>query len=340
MLVGLILCFAALTALAADPQGLTQITNFGSNPGNLRMWVYQPPDLPNGAPLVVVLHGCGQSAADVDDESGWRELADRLGFALLLPEQKWGFWLGNHPFGCFNWYYRDDQQRGEGEPLSIIQMIDNMIASHGIDPTRVYATGLSAGGAMTTVLLATYPERFAGGAIIAGIPYGCSSVPSYVPEWAIPYWAGWLGYVNPLVCLNPGIDRSPRQWGDRVREATASPPAVWPSVSIWQGTADQTVAPTNARELVEQWADLHDLDPSRYRQEQINGHLHRTFTDARGDAVVQLYLIQGMRHGMPIDPPLPGSAAPDHCGIAGDYILPAGICASYQIARQWGLTDP
>jgi poly(hydroxyalkanoate) depolymerase family esterase len=336
----LLLCIAALSVLPADSAQLAEITRFGSNPGNLRMWVYEPPNLPEGAPLVVALHGCGQSAADFDDETGWVGLADRLGFALLLPEQKRGFWLGNHPFGCFNWYYRADQQSGEGEPLSIIQMIDTLITNYGIDSARVYVTGLSAGGAMTAALLADYPERFAGGAIIAGVPYGCSSVPSYVPQWAVPYWSGWLGYTNPLVCLNPGIDHSPRQWGDRVRDASASRPAVWPTVSIWQGTADQIVAPDNAWELVEQWTDVHGLDPGRYRQEPVDGNLHRVYADARGNAMVELYLIQGMGHGVPIDPPTPGSAQPQQCGIADAFILPAGICASYHIARQWGLMPP
>ena len=42
-------------------------------------------------------------------------------------------------------------------------------------PQEVYVTGLSAGGGMTAVMLAAYPELFAGGAIIAGIPYKCAN---------------------------------------------------------------------------------------------------------------------------------------------------------------------
>lgn len=334
----MLLCCAPWPDSGAAP---AEIAAFGSNPGNLRMWAYVPEDLPPGAPLVVALHGCGQSAADYDDETGWVQYADRFGFALLLPEQKRGLYFGNHPLGCFNWYYRGDQGRYGGEALSIIQMVDRMIADYGSDPARVYVTGLSAGGAMTAALLAAWPDRIAGGAIIAGVPYRCSSVPDYVPQWAVSYWAFWLGYTDPLRCLKPGVDLSPVQWGDRVRGQNAS--TDWPVVSIWQGTADRIVVPANAIELAEQWTDVHRLDPGRYTENTVGGHMHRVYHDREGRGVVELFLIGGLGHGTPIDPAVPGGGGitiPDQCGIAGEYVLPAGICASYHIARFWGLVPP
>jgi poly(hydroxyalkanoate) depolymerase family esterase len=330
--------------LAAPPRGTAELieqSDFGSNPGNLDMWTYVPDGLPTGTPLVVALHGCGQSAADYDDETGWIRYAETMDFALLLPEQRTGLWFGNHPLGCFNWYYRGDQGRDGDEVRSIIQMIDTMIDEHAIDPQQVYVTGLSAGGAMTAALLAAYPERFAGGAIIAGIAYGCSSVPDSVPQWAVPYWGALLGYTNPLRCLDPGVDLSPRQWGDRVRTAAGDDPHRWPVISIWHGTADRTVLPVNARELVEQWGNVHDLDPDSYRQERINGHRHRIYTNAAGSEVLELYLVEGLGHGVPIDPaPSDGSPDPPRCGTPAQYVLTAGICASFHIARRWGLTTP
>ena len=77
--------------------------------------------------------------------------------------------------GCFNWFQSGDIERGHGEAASIRQMVATMVSDHGIDPARVFVTGLSAGGAMTSVMLATYPEVFAGGAIIAGLPYGAAT---------------------------------------------------------------------------------------------------------------------------------------------------------------------
>ena len=148
---------------------LTEVTRFGSNPGALRMFEYVPAD-PQPA-LVVVLHGCTQTAASYDFGAGWSTLADRHGFVLLLPEQQ----RANNARNCFNWFRAGDIERGRGEAMSIRNMVEKMIVNHAIDRRRVFVTGLSAGGAMTSVMLATYPDAFAAGAIIAGLPYGTAT---------------------------------------------------------------------------------------------------------------------------------------------------------------------
>src|SRR5207248_10109719 len=132
-----------------------------SNPGALRMWTYVPKPLQSSPPLVVVLHGCTQSAASYVNGAGWASLADEHGFVLLAPEQQQ---VNNHK-SCFTWFQPGDIARGKGEALSIRQMIDRAVHDHNLDPSRIFVTGLSAGGAMTSVMLATYPEIFAGGAI-------------------------------------------------------------------------------------------------------------------------------------------------------------------------------
>jgi poly(3-hydroxybutyrate) depolymerase len=172
---------------AAEPR---EDIGFGSNPGNLRMFSYVPAGLPPAAPLIVVLHGCKQRAATFARDAGWLALADSSRLALLLPEQKglprylydvyvfpWvmAMFGANNQNACFNWFEPEDTARDRGEALSIRQMIDTMIQRYSVDQSRVYIVGFSAGGAMTAVMLAAYPERFAGGAIVAGVPYGCAN---------------------------------------------------------------------------------------------------------------------------------------------------------------------
>jgi len=130
------------------------------------MYEYVPAALPARPAVVVAMHGCTQTASAYDTNSGWPKYADRLGFVLVFPEQK----TGNNANRCFNWFEPGDTRRDQGEALSIKQMVDRTVAAYGADRAKVYVTGLSAGGAMTSVMLATYPDVFAGGSIVAGLP--------------------------------------------------------------------------------------------------------------------------------------------------------------------------
>src|SRR5215469_12480805 len=159
------------TAPPRPPTRLRELTGFGSNPGNLRMFAYAPQHLPPAAPLVIALHGCTQTADDYDHGTGWSSLADKLGFVAVYPQQQ----PANNPRNCFSWFLPDDIARGQGEARSIREMVEHAIATFDADRGRVFVTGLSAGGAMASVMLATHPEVFAGGAIIAGLPYGCAN---------------------------------------------------------------------------------------------------------------------------------------------------------------------
>ena len=109
----------AAGAAPAGTPGLVDVQGFGSNPGGLRMLAYVPKGLPPGAPLVAALHGCTQTAAGYDAGAGWSRMAERHGFAVLLPEQV----RGNNPNTCFNWFQPADTARGSGEAESIRQGI-------------------------------------------------------------------------------------------------------------------------------------------------------------------------------------------------------------------------
>ena len=306
--------------IAAAPLGslapsdhLTETPQFGSNPGALRMFSFVPPGLQDGCPLVVVLHGCTQSAASYDLGAGWSTLAERFGFALLLPEQQ----RLNNPNGCFNWFQSGDIERGHGEAASIRQMVMTMVSNHGIDPARVFVTGLSAGGAMTSVMLATYPDVFAGGAIIAGLPYGAATNVQQAFE-----------------TMRQCPPRPARAWGDLVRKASRHK-GPWPRVSVWHGDADGTVIPSNAGEIIKQWADVHGLPIQPSSEAKVDGYPRQVWVDGVGDEMIESYTIPRMAHGTP----LATGAADDQCGAVGPFLLEVGISSSYHIARFFGLAS-
>ncbi|MFB8771719.1 extracellular catalytic domain type 1 short-chain-length polyhydroxyalkanoate depolymerase [Streptomyces broussonetiae] len=308
----------ALTAglAAAGPQAsaasLTQVTGFGTNPGNLSMYAYVPDHLPTGAPLVVALHGCTQSASDYSSHSGWPKFADSQRFALVFPQTS----SANNANSCFNWFEAGDSGRGHGEALSIRQMVDKAITQYGSDPRRVYITGLSAGGGMTANLLAAYPDVFAGGSIASGLPARCAE------DLTAAY-----------TCMYSPPDRTPAQWGDLVRSAAPAGTTSWPRVAIWQGTADTTVRPANATELRDQWTNVWGLGQTPSRTRSLTGGTTLTsYDDASGRPAVQVYSISGMAHGLAVDP---GSGA-EQCGTSGTYYLDT-ICSSLHTARFWGL---
>ena len=125
---------AGLASMAQGDGRLSRLTGFGANPGALDAKIYLPDNLPSGAPLVVVLHGCTQNAGVYDKGSGWSTLADRHGFALLFPEQS----RANNSNLCFNWYAAADARRGKGEARSIARMIEHMTAEHDLNAAAVY----------------------------------------------------------------------------------------------------------------------------------------------------------------------------------------------------------
>lgn len=294
-----------LVVTACTPQPAQPEERFGDNPGNLVMLRHIPPDAPEPMPLVMVLHGCTQRGLDFAEKSGWRQLSDDGKFALVIAEQK----PENNAQRCFNWFNRDDFTRGSGEAESLREMIEHMKTLVSVDSTRVFVTGLSAGGAMTAVMLATYPEVFAAGGIMSGVAYGCAGT-----------------VIQALDCNGQGRDLDGHAWGELVRNAS-SHTGPWPRVVIWQGDSDATVDKENAVDLVLQWTDVHGV-PSTPAGESVTGHDHAQFFGP-----VESHLIEGMGHGIAVDPA-------HGCGTADAYFLDENVCAARRTAAFFGLVDP
>ena len=292
---------------------LVEVRDFGLNPGALRMFAFVPETMQPTRALVVVLHGCGQTASGYDHGAGWSTLAKQYGFALLAPEQQ----LMNSANGCFNWFNPEDVTRDHGEVASIRQMIARMIEDHGIDPRHIFVTGLSAGGAVTSAMLATYPEVFSAGAIIAGLPYGVAN-----------------SVRDALTIMRATPVRTPRRLGDLVRNASPHK-GPWPRLSVWHGSVDGVVAPANAREIVKQWLDVHHLPQAPMSEGVVDGYPRRVWWNADGETVVESYTITNMAHGTPL-----GVAENEQrYGRPGAFMLEAGISSSYHIAKFFGLTE-
>jgi poly(hydroxyalkanoate) depolymerase family esterase len=292
---------------------LVETRQFGTNPGDLRMFSYVPANVQLSPALVVVLHGCGQTAATYDFGAGWSTLAKQYGFALLMPEQQ----AANNAHGCFNWFNPEDTKRGHGEVGSIRQMVGRMMSEHRIDRHRIFVTGLSAGGAMASAMLATYPDVFAAGAIVAGLPYGIA--------------ANVREAVSRMLQSTP---RPSRELGDLVRNASKHR-GPWPKVSVWHGSADRTVNPANADAIVQQWLDVHRLPSPPMSEGIVDGYPRQIWWNADGETVVESYTITDMAHGTPL-----GKAENDErYGREGAFLIEAGISSSHHIANFFGLTS-
>jgi poly(hydroxyalkanoate) depolymerase family esterase len=304
---------ARVRVAPARPTRLRELTGFGANPGDLRMFVYAPGHLPPKAPLVIALHGCTQTADEYDHGTGWSSLADSLGFAVVYPQQQ----PANNPKNCFSWFLPGDIARGHGEALSIREMVEHATATFAADRGKVFVTGLSAGGAMVSVMLATYPEVFAGGAIIAGLPYGCASNVQQAFE-----------------AMFTEQGHAARALGDTVRAASRHR-GPWPKISVWHGTDDPIVKPSNGEDIIRQWTDVHGLSGSPSYQELIGGHTRRIWSDANGEALIEAFAIRGMAHGVPLATTTGG----ERCGAAGAFFLDVGISSTHHIARFWRLHE-
>lgn len=295
--------------IAASGAGeLITIPDFGANPGDLAMLAYVPASLRSSAPLVVLLHGCGQGPAAFATDSGWMALADRVGLALVLPTQS----EDNHRQRCFNWFRPAHVARGSGEAQSIRAMVTEAVRRFASDTRAVYIVGLSAGGAMAVAMLAAYPDVFAAGASIAGLPVGAAT--------------GAASALARMAQAGPD-DRSAEAWADQVRNAApAGYRGPWPRLSIWHGGLDTVVDPANAALLTLQWRAVHGLlaAPSTVT---MHGLARQEVWGAANRPAVELWTLPAMAHGYPVAV----------AGVPSAAVLPVGVSATEEIARFWRL---
>jgi poly(hydroxyalkanoate) depolymerase family esterase len=278
----------ALTAVAFPPQAsaasLVEVTNFGSNPGGMRMHVYVPDSHPAAPAIVVAMHGCGGSGPGFYASSEFASLADRYGFIVIYPsaEQQAGF--GN----CFDTWSDAAKHRGGGsDPVSIVSMVTYVEQHYGGDPNRVFATGSSSGGMMTNEMLALYPDVFKAGAAFMGVPFNCfANAADYPP--------------GSSKCTGGSMNRTPQQWGDAVRQAYPGYTGPRPRVQLWHGTADPLVPYSLLQEEIKQWTNVSGLSQTPTSTDTPQpGWTRRSYADGSDRTQVEAYSIQGAGHTLP-----------------------------------------
>ncbi len=289
MLLGVVVTVAAVGLTLPRPgsayaASLMEVTNFGDNPGGMRMHVYVPDVRPSNPGIVVAMHGCGGSGPGFYSGSEFASLADRYGFIVIYPTATQQAGFGN----CFDTWSDAAKRRGGGsDPVSIVSMVAYAERQYGGDPNRVYATGSSSGGMMTNEMLALYPDVFKAGAAFMGVPFNCfPNAADYPP--------------GSSRCTGGSMDRTPQQWGDAVRQAYPGYTGARPRVQLWHGTADTLVPYSLLQEEIEQWTNVAGLSqtPTSTGAPQ-SGWNRRRYADATATVRVEAYSIQGAGHSLP-----------------------------------------
>jgi poly(hydroxyalkanoate) depolymerase family esterase len=262
------------------------LTEAHAGPAGARPYhVFVPPGLDPATrvPLVVLLHGCRQTALEFAGATRFDDLARRHGFVLACPQQQ----PADHRQRCWRWYEAAHQRRGAGEPEILAGIARAVVAKPTrwcIDPARVYVAGLSAGGAMALVLGATYPDLFAAVGVHSAPPYGSATSGND----ALGAMAGHVPAAMPL--------RGP--------DGRGMPPAI-----VFHGDADRAVRVRAGQRVADQWLAFHaagnaadGAGPDRIvRHRTSGGSAGRPYTTTRwyaasGRKMLEFWQVQGLGH--------------------------------------------
>ncbi|MFD8231437.1 PHB depolymerase family esterase [Streptomyces sp. NPDC059696] len=264
---------------ALPTAALTEVANFGTNPSNLRMYLYVPESVTAKPAIVVAMHWCTGSGPDMYNGTEYDTLADRYGFIVLYPSVTRGS-------KCFDVSSPQALRRGGGsDPVGIKSMIDWTTRTYGADPGRIFATGISSGAMMTNVLLGDYPDVFAAGAAFSGVPFGCFATTDG-SEWN-------------SACSGGTVIRTPKAWGDLVRGAYPGYTGPRPRMQIWHGTQDDVLRHPNFGEQIKQWTDVQGVSRTPAATDTPQSGWTRTRYGGTGDrAPVEAVSLQGVGHNL------------------------------------------
>jgi len=303
---------------------LTEVTGFGYNPSGLRMYEYVPANVAQRPALLVAVHYCTGSGPDMYAGTEYASLADRYGFIVVYPSV-------TRSSKCFDVSSPGALRRdGDSDPAGIVSMVRWEQQHRGVDPDRVYVTGISSGAMMTNVLLGDYPDVFQAGSAVAGVPFGCFATTDG-SEWN-------------SACANGTVIKTPQQWGDLVRAAYPGYAGPRPRMQIWHGTNDDVLRYPNFGEQIKQWTEVLGVGQTPSSTDQPEANWTRTRYGGTGTtAPVEAISIQGGGHNIMAA----GMAARilDFFGLTGGGTTPTdppeGACRVAVTVNAWntGLTE-
>jgi poly(hydroxyalkanoate) depolymerase family esterase len=287
--VGALVCAVAvalagvlLPATSSRAASLREVTGFGTNPSQLRMFLYVPARLMPEPAIVVAVHYCHGDAQAFYNGSEFARLADQHGFIVVFPS------VTQASDGCFDVASSATLTHdGGGDSRGIVSMVEYVLQNHDADPEQVYVTGVSSGAMMTNVLLGAYPDVFRAGSAFAGVPFGC--------------FAGSTSWNTE--CATGEIDRTAEQWGDLVRDAYPGYSGPRPRVQLWHGSDDEVLSSLNLAEAVEQWTDVLGVDRAPTTTEQDTprpGWTRTRYADAAGTVLVEAVSMADTPHNLPV----------------------------------------
>nr|WSZ19547.1 PHB depolymerase family esterase [Streptomyces canus] len=258
---------------------LTEVTNFGTNPSNLQMYLYVPDNVTAHPAVVVAVHYCTGSGPAMYNGTEWAQLANTYGFVVIYPSV-------TRSSKCFDVSSPQALKRGGGsDPVGIKSMIDWTVSTYSADTGRIYATGISSGAMMTNVLLGDYPDVFAAGAAFSGVPFGCFATTDG-SEWN-------------SACSGGTITHTPQEWGDLVRAAYPGYTGTRPRMQVWHGTADDVLRYPNFGEEIKQWTNVLGVSQTPAATDSPVSGWTRTRYGATGDrAPVEAISLQGVGHNL------------------------------------------
>ena len=280
-------------------------------------WLYVPSGYEEqDVPLIVMLHGCRQDAEDFAVGTRMNVLAEREAFLVLYPEQR----LGANLLNCWNWFEPTDQERASGEPSIIAGATERVLAEYNVDTDRVYVAGLSAGGAMASIMGAIYPDLYAAIGVHSGLEYKAADSD------------------RAALAVQRAGGPDPDQQGYYAFLSAHAEARVLPTI-VFHGEDDAVVDVVNAHQTLSQWAQTNDYsddgsdndsitdEPSESLREQAPegyDYVRYVYENPDGDVIMERWIIEALGHAWS------GGDA------EGSYADPEGPDVSEEMVRFFG----